>query len=244
MAADVRDRRWEVEQALAAVSARVDAARHAAGRTDAVRLVVVTKTFPVGDVDLLAGLGATDVAENRDQEARAKHAAASPEAQALRWHMIGQLQRNKAASVATWADVVESVDRPGLVPVLGRAATSAGRSITALIQVNLDPTPTPGRGGALPGDVATLADLVAAEPGLVLGGVMGVAPHPGDEGGSAAANEAFARLQEISSALRRDHPGATVISAGMSGDLEEAIAHGATQVRVGGAILGARAAVQ
>jgi uncharacterized pyridoxal phosphate-containing UPF0001 family protein len=125
-----------------------------------VRLIVVTKTFPASDVDLLGELGITDVGENRDQEAAAKRRDCTAGAEGLRWHMIGQLQRNKARSVVAWADVVESVDRAALVTALGTAAHEVGRRIDVLIQVNLDPEPTPGRGGALPQEVPELADLI------------------------------------------------------------------------------------
>lgn len=230
-------RREEVQAGLDAVRSRIDDARRAAGRADPVALVVVTKTFPAADVDILAGLGVDDVAENRDQEARAKRAECV-DAAPLRWHMIGQLQRKKAGSVARWADVVESVDRAELVAPLDRAAQEAGRVLDVLIQVSLDPDPVPGRGGAMPDEVRSLADLVGAHPGLALRGVMGVAPYPGDP------DEAFARLQALSERLRADHPRADRISAGMSGDLEQAVAHGATQVRIGGAVLGQRSYVQ
>lgn len=231
-------RQDEVLAGLESVRARIDAARRAAGRADEVTLVVVTKTFPATDVDILARLGVTDVAENRDQEAKAKRADCTGDDTVLRWHMIGQLQRNKAASVARWADVVESVDRAELVAPLDRAAQAAGRVLEVLLQVSLDPDPMPGRGGATPDEVPALADLVATHPGLSLRGVMGVAPHPGDP------DEAFARLQAVSERLTADHPGADVVSAGMSGDLEQAVAHGATQVRIGGAVLGQRSYVQ
>jgi pyridoxal phosphate enzyme (YggS family) len=233
-----RARQDEVQAGLDEVRARIDAARRATGRADAVSLVVVTKTFPASDVDILARLGVTDVAENRDQEAKAKRADCDDAGAAVRWHMIGQLQRNKAASVARWADVVESVDRADLVAPLDRAAQAAGRVLEVLLQVSLDPDPVPGRGGATPAEVPALADLVAGHPGLSLRGVMGVAPHPGDP------DEAFARLQAVSDRLRAEHPRADVISAGMSGDLEQAVAHGATQVRIGGAVLGQRSVVQ
>lgn len=229
-------RRDEIAAGLAQVRARIDAAAAAAGRTDPVTLVVVTKTFPASDVTLLAELGATDVGENRDQEARAKRAEAA--APGIRWHMIGQLQRNKAASVARWADVVESVDRAELATALGRAAVAAERTVEVLVQVNLDPDPRPDRGGVVPDAVAAVAAAVADQPGLALRGVMGVAPHPGDPAA------AFARLQEVSAGLRARWPTADRISAGMSDDLEQAVAHGATQVRIGGAVLGHRVYVQ
>lgn len=230
-------RREEIAAGLADVRARIDAARAAAGRTDGVTLVVVTKTFPATDVVHLVSLGVTDVGENRDQEAKAKRADVQGDAAAdpaLRWHMIGQTQRNKAASIARWADVVESVDRPELASALGRGAEAADRIVEVLLQVSLDPVVRPDRGGVAPEDVLALAEAVAAQPGLALRGVMGVAPHPGDP------SVAFARLAEVSAALAAVHPEATAISAGMSGDLEEAVRHGATQVRIGGAVLGHR----
>ena len=227
-------RQDEIAAGLERVRRRIDSACAASGRTDSVELVVVTKTFPASDVAILADLGVRHVAENRDQEARAKQEELGEDG--LVWHMIGQLQRNKAASVARWADVVESVDRPELVAALSKAA--AGRDLQVLIQVDLDPDPRPDRGGAAPDGVLDLAELIDADPSLELAGLMAVAPHPGDP------DEAFARLAVISSRLRERFPRATVLSAGMSDDLEQAIAHGATQVRVGGAVLGHRAYVQ
>ena len=234
----------EVRAGLADVTARIDRARAAAGRGDDVSLVVVTKTFPASDVEILAALGVTNVAENRDQEAKAKRLATEVNAPKLRWHMIGQLQRNKAASVARWADVVESVDRLELVAALGRAAASHGRILEVLLQVSLDPVVIPGRGGVDPVDVQALAAAVSAEPALVLMGVMGVAPYPDADPSGAGPEVAFARLQEVSWAVRESWPEAVRISAGMSGDLEQAVAHGATQVRIGGAVLGQRTYVQ
>jgi pyridoxal phosphate enzyme (YggS family) len=234
----------EVRAGLADVMARIERARVAAGRADDVALVVVTKTFPSTDVEILASLGVTDVAENRDQEAKAKRLATEMSAPVLRWHMIGQVQRNKASSVARWADVVESVDRLELVAALGRAAAAHGRTLEILLQVSLDPVVTPGRGGADPADVADLAVAVASEPALQLRGVMGVAPFPGADESGEGPGDAFARLHEVSRALQERWPQADRISAGMSGDLEQAVAHGATQVRIGGAVLGQRTYVQ
>lgn len=233
---DMTDRAVEIAEGLAQVRARMANAVVAAGRHDPVDLVVVTKTFPASDAVILAGLGVRDVAENRDQEAKVKVAEAGDVG--IRWHMIGQLQRNKVASVARWADVVESVDRPELVPVLGRAASNEDRHLEVLIQVALDPIVRADRGGVDPLAAVDLAAAVALEPTLTLRGVMGVAPFPGDP------DEAFGRLAEVSAALIDRWPDAMTVSAGMSGDLEQAIAHGATQVRVGGAILGARPLVQ
>jgi pyridoxal phosphate enzyme (YggS family) len=223
----------ELAANLAATRARIAAACASAGRAaEDVVLVAVTKTWPASDVRILADLGIRDVGENRDQEAREKHASCAD--LPLRWHFVGQLQRNKVSSVAKYADVVHSVDRLSLVDPLGRAATSSSRSILALVQVSLDIGSSAGRGGASPGDVGALADAVASTPGLALGGVMAVASLDEDP------DAAFARLADIAASLRQMHPGATVISAGMTGDLDAAIRHGATHVRVGTALLGRR----
>jgi len=240
----------ELRANLTAVRARIAAACEAAGRpADAVTLIAVTKTFPASDVRLLVELGVTDIGENRDQEAAPKAAECGDLDPGPRWHFVGQLQANKARSVVRYADVVHSVDRQRLIEVLGARARAAGRHITCLVQVDLDSEPdlgaereTPGRrhpdpasrGGAPPGVVLRLADAIAAEPGLTLGGVMAVAPL------DAPARPAFRRLAEVASDVRADHPYATIISAGMTGDLEEAIAEGATHVRVGTALLGSR----
>ena len=228
-------RREEIAQGLRAVRARIDAACADVGRDPAtITLIAVTKTFPADDVRLLAELGVTDIGENRDQEARAKHDACAD--LELRWHFVGQLQRNKARSVAHYADVVHSVDRLSLVTVLSTAATGAGRELTALVQVSLDPDePAADRGGVPPDLAGDLADAVALAPGLRLGGVMAVAPLAGD------ADVAFALLARTAERIRDEHPEAVIVSAGMSTDLERAIRHGATHVRVGTALLGHRA---
>lgn len=225
----------ELRQSLGALRARIAAACAAAGRDSAeVTLIAITKTFPVSDIRLLSELGITEIGENRDQEAAPKAEECAALGLPLRWHFVGQLQVNKAASVARYADVVHSVDRPKLVTALSRRAVAAGRTITCLVQVNLDAAP--GRGGALPADVPGLASLIAGADGLELGGVMAVAPLGEPPG------PAFRRLRQISDAVRAEHRGALMISAGMSGDLDEAIAEGATHVRVGTALLGGRQA--
>jgi len=228
----------QLRAALGGVRARIAAAERAAGRSpQSVTLVVVTKNWPSSDVRALAALGVADVGENRDQEAAPKAAACAD--LALRWHFVGQLQTNKAHSVVQYADVVHSVDRPRLVQALDRAAVDRGRRIGALVQVSLDGDLT--RGGASPADVLALADQVVAAAGLELLGVMGVAPLGNrSEPSAALAAPAFARLAGIGAGVAQAHPKARWISAGMSGDLEAAIAAGATHVRVGSAILGAR----
>ncbi|MFI7073951.1 YggS family pyridoxal phosphate-dependent enzyme [Micromonospora sp. WMMD754] len=234
------ERRTELAAGLARVRSRIADACAAAGRSpDSVTLVAVTKTYPAVDVLALAELGVRDVGENRDQEAAPKAAAVAAAGATPRWHFIGQLQRNKARSVVRYADVVQSVDSVRLAAALATAATAArDRPLDVLVQVSIDGDAA--RGGALPGladpdrGLDPVAAAVAGADGLRLAGLMAVAPLGWEP------DRAFARLAEVAARLRGDHPGATVLSAGMSGDLESAVAHGATHVRVGSALLGMR----
>lgn len=227
-------RRDEVAANLGKVRDRIAAACAAAGRDAAeVTLVAVTKTYPASDVALLAGLGVTEVGENRDQEAAPKAAALAADGVPVRWHFVGRLQRNKCRSVAGYADVVQSVDSVRLADALGAAAERHGRALDVLVQVSLDGDTS--RGGTLPGaDLDAVAAGVAAQEALRLAGLMAVAPlgEPPDA--------AFARLADIAARFRVDHPTAVILSAGMSDDLESAISFGATHVRVGSALLGRR----
>jgi len=235
-------RRAELAENLTALRARVATACEAAGRdVGEISVVAVTKTWPASDVRLLAELGVSDIGENRDQEAAPKAAECAD--LALTWHFVGQIQTNKCRSVVGYADVVQSVDRPRLARVLAKEARRAGRVVTCLVQVDLDDegradrggaAPTGQRGGVRPDQAPQLARQVAAEDGLRLGGVMAVAPL------GARPREAFRRLEEVAAEIRAMYPAAGVISAGMSGDLEEAIASGATHLRVGTALLGVR----
>jgi pyridoxal phosphate enzyme (YggS family) len=233
-------RRAEIAANLERVRARVAAACERAGRDPAeITVVAVTKTFPAEDVGHLAALGVRDVGENRDQDAAAKVAACRAGGLTdLVWHFVGQLQRNKAASVATYADVVHSVDRVRLVDALERGAAKAGRHLTVLVQVDLrEPPVDDGRGGVAPAGLAEVASAVDAAEHLTLGGLMAVAPLGAD------ADDAFARLADLSDRLRGTYPSASIVSAGMSGDLEAAVAHRATHLRVGSALLGSRPAL-
>ncbi|HEY6795969.1 MAG TPA: YggS family pyridoxal phosphate-dependent enzyme [Kineosporiaceae bacterium] len=224
-------RRDELRAGLDGVHDRIVAACASAGRDpDEVTLVVVTKTYPASDVRLLASLGVRDVGENRDQEAGPKHDLCA--GLGLRWHFVGQVQSNKARHVARYADIVQSVDRLSLVRALGRGAREAGRSLACLVQLSLDGDPA--RGGVPIDAVPALARAIVDEPGLELHGVMAVAPLGADP------EVAFEPLPQLRDRLLREHPGARIISAGMSGDLEAALRHGATHLRVGTAVLGAR----
>jgi pyridoxal phosphate enzyme (YggS family) len=228
------ERRAEIAANLAAVEARIVAACRAAGRSRTeITLVAVTKTFPASDVGHLAALGVRDVGENRAADGAEKAAAcAAAGMTGVSWHFVGQLQTNKAAQVAAYADVVHSVDRLRLVHALDRSAGEAHRRIACLVQVDL--SGEPGRGGADPADVGLVADAVADAEHLELRGVMAVAPLDADPA------VAFARLADLAADLRNRHPDAVAVSAGMSGDLEAAIDHGATHLRVGTALLGSR----
>ncbi|MGW4437430.1 YggS family pyridoxal phosphate-dependent enzyme [Streptomyces sp. NPDC004596] len=233
------DRKTELAANLANVEQRITAACAAAGRErEEVTLIVVTKTYPASDVRILSELGVRHVAENRDQDAAPKAAACAD--LPLKWHFVGQLQTNKVRSVVGYADFVQSVDRARLVTALSKEAERAGREVGCLIQVALDAGESGRgeRGGVAPGGVEELAGLVAGSPGLRLDGLMTVAPLTGEYAGREQA--AFGRLMDLSTDLRRAHPAATMVSAGMSADLEQAVAAGATHVRVGTAVLGVR----
>ena len=234
-------RRAELARNLAAVRDRVAAACAAAGRdAGEITLIAVTKTRPAADVVALAGLGLADFGENRDQEAAPKAAAVAATPAVVSWHFIGQLQTNKAHSVVRYASMVHSVDRVRLVRALGTAARTAAAARAAagagelrcLVQVSLDDDPS--RGGVPVREAPQVAAAIEAEPGLVLGGLMAVAPL------GVPPETAFASLRAVSAALREINPSATVISAGMSGDLEAAVQNGATHLRIGTALLGNR----
>ncbi|TLM82845.1 YggS family pyridoxal phosphate-dependent enzyme [Pseudarthrobacter sp. NamE5] len=231
----------ELAERLTAVRSRIKSAASAAGREDRLpTLIVVTKFHPAEDIMRLVSLGVTDVGENRDQEAAAK--AEELAGCGLAWHFVGQLQTKKAKSVVRYASAVHSVDRPQLVDALAKAVQSrqeatAQAPLDCFIQVSLEDDAGAHRGGAMPSDVPELADRIAGAEGLRLAGVMAVAPL------DAPPEPAFEKLARVSARLVAQHPGATAISAGMSQDLEAAIAFGATHLRIGSDILGSRPTV-
>lgn len=232
----------ELRTRLDSVRRRIATATAEAGRgRNLPTLIVVTKFHPAEDVRRLAALGVTDVGENRDQEASAKAAELAPHG--LTWHFVGQLQSKKAKSVLRYASAVHSVDRPQLVDALAKAAqvehdTTGRAPLQCFIQVNLeDDGAQTQRGGAAPADVLPLARQIAAAGSLRLAGVMAVAPL------GAPPEPAFEKLAAVSARLVAEYPGAAAISAGMSQDLEAAIAFGATHLRIGSDILGSRPAV-
>lgn len=240
---DEEQRQQELADALGSVRQRIADACAAAGREPGtVTLIAVTKTYPAKDAVRLLALGVHELGESRDQEAAAKAA----ETDALltsagnparpHWHFVGQLQRRKSRSVAAYASAVHSVDRVSLVTALADAVAQRDRDpLDVFAQVSLDGDPA--RGGVTPDHLHELADAVVERAELRLRGVMAVAPMQADP------ERAFAGLRELSARVTGWYPLANAISAGMSGDLEAAVNHGATHVRVGTALLGRRARV-
>ena len=216
-----------LEERYAAVMQDVAAAARDVGRDPAeITTIVVTKFHPASLVRELANLGVRDVGENRHQEAAAKSAELA--GTDLRWHFIGQLQGNKAAAALQYASVVHSVDRASLVDSLERAA----RPVGVFLQLNLSDDPQ--RGGVDPGELERLAERVLQVPSLELRGLMAVARLGVDP------RAEFARVRAASDRLRLLSPSSTELSMGMSGDYREAIAEGATHLRIGTAITGNR----
>ena len=225
-------RRDELAANLESVEERIRAACASTGRSrEGITLVVVTKTYPASDIDLLTELGVTDVGENRHPEAQDKWAEVT---HPVRRHFVGGLQTNKAGAVARYADVVQSVDRAKLARSLSRGAEAADRELECLVQVDFQEGADAGRAGVTPDGIFELADEITSLDGLALGGLMTVAPLGVDP------RPVFDQLVALSARLRSDHPGATAVSAGMSDDFEEAVEAGATHLRVGRSILGER----
>lgn len=227
-------RREEIAAGLASVEERIAGACAEAGRDRSeITLIVVTKTYPASDVELLAELGVEDVGENRHPEAGDKvELVEAP----LRWHFLGGLQTNKAGAIARYADTVHSVDRVKLVNALSRGAEAAGRTLRCLVQVDFGDAD--GRSGVAPAGLADLAAAVASTDHLELAGVMTVAPLGDDP------TPHFEHLVRLSAELQQNHPEATIISAGMSDDFEHAIKAGATHLRIGRSVLGERASTR
>ena len=218
------NRKDEIAQNLQEVKERISSAAKSAGRDPAeIQLIVVTKTFPISDIEILRELGESNFGENRDQEA-------GPKAEAINatWHFQGQIQRNKIKSICQWADVIHSISSEKEILKFAQSP----RAHQVFLQVSLDGQE--GRGGASPADLTQLADLVNQSNNLELLGLMAVAPL-----GVEPIKE-FADLAQINQGFASQYPNSKYLSAGMSGDFEAAIKHGATHVRVGSSILGSR----
>ncbi|WP_243228084.1 YggS family pyridoxal phosphate-dependent enzyme [Microbacterium sp. CIAB417] len=217
---------------LASIDARIAEAAKAAGRdANDITRIVVTKFHPASLVRELHALGVREVGENRQQELTTKREETSELAD-LVWHFIGQAQTNKARAIRDAASAVHTVDRARLADALQRAAGEGDAALDVLVQINL--TDDPGRGGVAPERLEALVEHVLGCDTLRLRGVMAVAPL--DEDPAAA----FARVAEYAARVRRIEPAASWISAGMTGDFVEAIAAGATHLRIGSAITGPR----
>ena len=223
----------EIQSNLEIIQSRIESACTVAGRDiSEITLIAVTKTYPASDVDLLKQLGIENVGENRDQEASAKKLEVKSE---FKWHFIGQLQSNKAKSVVNYADLIHSVDRWSLAKEIQKSAQGIDKVQQVLLQVDLDQSgPDPTRGGIWPAELRELAQLINQASHLELMGLMSVAPL-GEK-----PELAFARLKEIRVDFLKENPGAQILSTGMSDDLESAILHGATHLRIGSALLGER----
>ena len=217
-------RKAEIAQSLQEVKERIQSAATSVNRNpNEISLIVVTKTFPISDIEILRDLGEANFGENRDQEA-------GPKAQAIpaTWHFQGQIQSNKIKSICEWADVIHSISSEKEILKFAQSP----RRHQVFLQVSLDGQE--GRGGASPSDLARLADLVNQSNNLELLGLMAVAPL------GVEPDKAFADLAHINQGFVGQFPNSRYLSAGMSGDFETAIKYGATHIRVGSSILGSR----
>ena len=217
-------RKAEITRNLQEVKERIKSAANSVNRDPAeIQLIVVTKTFPISDIEILRELGETNFGENRDQEAGPKAEMIS-----ATWHFQGQIQSNKIKSICQWADVVHSISSEKEILKFAQSE----RKHQLFLQVSLDGQE--GRGGANPADLAQLADLVNESNNLELLGLMAVAPL------GVEPMKAFADLAQINQGFAGQFPNSKFLSAGMSGDFEAAIKNGATHIRVGSSILGSR----
>lgn len=224
------DRKAELATNLANIKSQIPQGVH---------LIVVTKTFPVSDVEILRELGCSEFGENRDQEGKLKAPAVS-----AKWHFQGQLQSNKLRSICSWADVIQTVDSLRYVDLISSALTRISEegnlgkdSLEIFIQVSLDSkldSRESARQGADPKEINQIADAIMSTKNLKLQGLMAVAPI------GEAPDSAFLRLSKIHSDFKANYPNSPYLSAGMSGDFQSAISHGATHVRIGSQILGSR----
>ena len=216
-------REGEISQSLALI--RREIPKH-------VTLIVVTKTFPASDVQILYGLGERNFGENRDSEGSEKSALLPDDAQ---WHFQGAIQSNKLRSIVSWSDYIHSLDEIRHAEKISSLAEEMNKKQSCFIQVNLDADRIhENRSGIKTSELPKFAHDLAQFPGINLVGVMGVGPLNSDP------RPAFAELQSASQALQKGVPGASFISGGMSGDFQIAMEYGATHIRIGSSILGSR----
>jgi pyridoxal phosphate enzyme (YggS family) len=223
------DRKSEIAANLLEVNGRIATAAAKAGRNPAdIKLIVVTKTFPITDLQNLYDLGVREFGENRDQEASEKVGLLPAD---INWHFQGQIQSNKLKSITSWATYIHSIDQLKYAKMVSEFAGNQRKSI--FLQVSLDQIPE-SRGGVDPAKLVELASGITEFTNLNLMGLMAVAPL--DEG----TDSAFSRLATYHHEFMKGFPQAKYLSAGMSGDYESAILHGATHIRIGSSILGNR----
>ena len=217
------ERKKEIADALASVRAEIP--QH-------VTLIVVTKTFPASDVEILYGLGERNFGENRDSEGAEKSALLPDDAQ---WHFQGGIQSNKLRSIVTWSDYIHSLDEVSHAEKISTLALEMNKKQNCFIQINLDSDQRNEiRSGIERSELTRFVDQISQFSGINIVGVMGVGPLNGDP------RPAFVELQSASHELQKVVPGATFISGGMSGDFHIALEYGATHVRIGSSILGSR----
>ena len=223
------NRTSEITANLNDVKAKIASAALKAGRdADEITLIVVTKTFPVSDLEILYSLGVREFGENRDQEAAEKVAKLPSD---INWNFQGGIQSNKLKSITTWAGCIHSVDKLKYAQIISEQNTGKPKEI--FIQVSLDQPPE-SRGGVDPEKLIDLASEITKLPGISLKGLMAVAPLDLPE------EQAFLKLKEIQADFVAVFKDAKYLSAGMSGDYEMAISYGATHLRIGSSILGNR----
>ncbi|NDI11115.1 MAG: YggS family pyridoxal phosphate-dependent enzyme [Actinobacteria bacterium] len=226
-------RKMEIEENLNQVRQKItDAAAKSGRNPNEINLIVVTKTFPISDLEILYSLGVREFGENRDQEASVK-AKALP--QDINWHFQGGIQSNKLKSICSWASVIHSVDQFKYAKIISEQPSVKARQI--FIQVSLDEPPE-SRGGVDPAKLIELANQISSLPNIKVLGLMAVGPVDRE------IEPAFARLQQIQAGFLTDFKDAVFLSSGMSGDYELAISYGATHLRIGSSILGIRAPIK
>ena len=226
-------RKTEIEENLNQVRQKItDAAAKSGRNPNEINLIVVTKTFPISDLEILYSLGVREFGENRDQEASVK-AKALP--QDINWHFQGGIQSNKLKSICSWASVIHSVDQFKYAKIISEQPSVKARQI--FIQVSLDEPPE-SRGGVDPAKLIELANQISSLPNIKVLGLMAVGPVYRE------IEPAFARLQQIQAGFLTDFKDAVFLSSGMSGDYELAISYGATHLRIGSSILGIRAPIK
>ena len=219
----------EIKSNLDNVGAKIAAAAIKSHRSpDEITLIVVTKTFPLSDLEILYSLGVREFGENRDQEASSKVGQLPSD---INWHFQGQIQSNKLKSIANWAGCIHSVDQIKYAQIISEH--SGGQPKPIFIQVSLDQPPE-SRGGVDPAKLIELANQITKLPGVALQGLMAVAPT------DSPTESAFANLAKIHGDFLLTFSNAKSLSSGMSGDYEMAISYGATHLRIGSSILGNR----